>query len=59
MIKLDMAYYYRGSSNTTLTLDEKTSGIDLVTDFGEVITTVTTGYGLMRVLEDLYDEKYA
>lgn len=56
---LDMAYYYKGSSNVQLKLVEKSDGIDLITDFGEIITTVTTGYGLMRVLEDLYDKKYA
>lgn len=58
MIKLDMSYYYKGSSNVSLTLKETTGGVDLITDFGETVTTVTTGYGLMRVLEDLYDEKY-
>ena len=56
---IDMAYYYKGSSNVTLKLVEKSDGIDLVTDYGETVTTVTTGYGLMRALEDLYDDKYA
>ena len=56
---IDMTYYYKGSSNTYLKLIEHPYGIDLVTEYGETITSVTTGYGLMRVLEDLYDEKYA
>lgn len=56
---VDMCYYYKGSSNIRLTLVEKEDGIDLVTDYGEIITTVTSGYGLMRVLEDLYENKYA
>jgi hypothetical protein len=58
-IYVDMCYYYKGSSNVRLNLIEKIDGIDLVTDYGEVITTVTSGYGLMRVLEDLYENKYA
>lgn len=59
MIKLDMTYYFKGSSNTTLRLIEKGEDIDLVTDYGEIITSVQTGYGLMRVLQDLQDDKYA
>lgn len=59
VVRLDMAYYYKGSSNTTLTLVEKSDGIDLVTDYGETITTVQSGYGLMRILEDLHEDKYA
>lgn len=59
MIKLDMTYYFKGSSNVSLRLVEKGDDIDLVTDYGETITSVQTGYGLMRVLQDLQDDKYA
>lgn len=59
MITLDMAYYYKGSSNVYLRLVENGDNIDLVTDFGETITSVQTGYGLMRALQDLQEEKYA
>lgn len=59
MIKLHMAYYFKGSSNVFLHLIEKGDDIDLVTDFGETITSVQTGYGLMRALQDLQDDKYA
>lgn len=59
MITLDMSYYYKGSSNISLKLVKHDDDIDLVTDYGEIITSVQTGYGLMRVLQDLHDEKYA
>lgn len=59
MIKLDMTYYFKGSSNVSLRLVEKGDDIDLVTDYGEIITSVQTGYGLMRALQDLQDDKYA
>ena len=59
MIKLDMTYYYMGSSNIYLRLVEMGDDIDLVTDYGETITSVQTGYGLMRVLQDLSEGKYA
>ena len=59
MITLDMSYYYKGSSNISLKLVKHGDDIDLVTDYGEIITSLKTGYGLMRVLQDLHDEKYA
>lgn len=59
MIKLDMTYYYKGSSNIYLRLVAMGDDIDLVTDYGETITSVQTGYGLMRVLQDLSEGKYA
>ena len=39
----------------------KTNGdnIDLLTDFDETITSIQTGYGLMRVLENLTRDVYA
>ena len=53
-------YFYKGSSNSTLTLVQYANGdIDLITDFGEVITTVQSGYSLMRALEDLGAGKFA
>lgn len=56
---IDMSYCYKGSYNTYLKLIERACGIELVTEYGETITTVTTGYMLMRVLENLYNEEYA
>lgn len=56
---LDMSYYFKGSSNISLTLRKVGDDIDLITDFGEIITSVQSGYGLMRVLQDLYENKYA
>lgn len=56
---LDMTYYYKGSSNIRLELRQVDDDIDLITDYGERITSVQTGYGLMRVLEDLNADKYA
>lgn len=59
MVTLDMAYYFKGSSNISLRLVEKEGNIDLVTDYGETITSVHDGYELMRVLQDLHEDKYA
>lgn len=56
---LDMSYYFKGSSNISLTLKKVGDDIDLVTDYGETITSVQTGYGLMRVLQDLHGGRYA
>ena len=59
-IRLDLAYYYKGSTNCTLTLVERSNGdIDLVTDYGETVTSIQTGIGLMRVIQDLIDNKFA
>ena len=59
-IKLDLTYYYKRSSNCTLTLVERSNGdIDLITDYNELITSVQTGYGLMRAIEDLINDKFA
>lgn len=53
-IILNMDYYYKGSSNIYLRLVEQSNGdIDLITDYGELITSVQTARGLRRVLEDL------
>lgn len=59
MLTLSMTYYFKGSSNISLRLVDKGDDIDLVDDYGETITSVQTGYGLMRVLQDLMDGKYA
>lgn len=59
-IKLDLTYYYKGSSNCTLTLVERSNDdIDLITDYDELITSVQTGYELMRAIEDLINDKFA
>ena len=59
-IKLDLAYYYKGSINCFLTLVERSNGdIDLVTDYGETITSVQTCTGLMEVIRDLIEGRFA
>lgn len=60
-IKLPMAYYYKGSSNISLTLeiDKETELITIKTDYNETVATVTSAHGLKRVLIDLDDNKYA
>lgn len=59
-IKLSLTYYYNGSSNCTLTLVERSNGdIDLITDYDETITSIQTGVGLMRVIQDLIDNRFA
>ena len=42
---LDMTYYYKGSSNIRLELRQVGDYIDLITDYGEKITSLQTGYG--------------
>lgn len=56
---LDMTYCYKGSSNIRLELRQVGDYIDLITDYGEKITSLQTGYGLMCLLEDLINDKYA
>ena len=59
-IKLSLTYYYKGSSNCTLTLVERSNGdIDLVTDHDETITNIQTGIGLVSVIQDLIDNRFA
>lgn len=59
-VVLNMAYDYKGSSNVCLRLVEQSNGdIDLITDYGELITSVQTAYGLRRVLEDLENGVFA
>lgn len=60
-IIIDLRYDYKGSANNDLKMVQKNNHIDvdLFTQYGELITTVTTGYGLMRVIQDLLDGTYA
>ena len=57
---INMNYGYKGTNNTHLMLKEGPDGdIDLVTEFNETITTIRTGRGLMEVIKDLLDGRYA
>lgn len=58
-VVVSLDYYFKGSSNIYLHLKQNGDDIDIVTDYGERITSVQTAYGLMRVIQDLMDEKYA
>lgn len=61
VIIIDADYAYKGSANTQLKMIQKSGSdyVDLFTQYDELITTVTTGYGLMRVIQDLLDDTYA
>lgn len=56
-----MQYYYKGSSNITVTLQKNKSDntISVITDYGEVVAVCFSGNDVARVLKDLNDEKYA
>lgn len=59
-IVLMAQYNYKGSINSSLTLKQTETGdVDLYTSYGELITTVQSTYGLMRVIQDLEDDSYA
>lgn len=60
-IIIELGYGYKGSVNTELKMVQKNDhgDVDLFTQYDELITTVTTGYGLMRVIQDLLDGTYA
>lgn len=58
---IEAAYYYYGSTNCSIRFVEgDTSGtIKLLTDFGEVIATVSDISELQTVLNNLKEDKYA
>lgn len=60
VIIIDAGYEYKGSANTQLKMIQKSGSddVDLFTQYDELITTVTTGYGLMRAIQDLLDGAY-
>ena len=60
-INIPMSYNYKGSINCNLRLehDPRWDTILLITDYGERIATVTSGHGLIEVLNDLVNNKYA
>ena len=57
---IPMCYYYKGSTNCYLRLEENfTDGtISIITGYGEVIAVVNSGHELVRVLKDIDDDKY-
>lgn len=58
---IEAAYYYYGSTNCSIRFVEgDTLGtIKLLTDFGEVIATVSNISELQKVLNNLKEDKYA
>lgn len=60
-MNIPMNYYYKGSSNGYLHLinDSDDGTIIILTDYGELIYIVTSGYGLEKVIRDLREGKYA
>lgn len=58
---IQACYGYYGSSNCTVRFVEGDSAgtIKLLTDFGEVIATVSDISELQKVLENLKEDKYA
>ena len=58
--KMYMGYYYKGSSNCDVTLQDNEDGtISVITSYGEVVAVCTSGHGVAKVLKDLDDDKYA
>jgi hypothetical protein len=56
-----MDYNYKGSINCTVTLqnNEAIGSVSVITDYGEVVAVCTSGNGVVKVLKDLVDNKYA
>ena len=55
-----MAYYYKGSMNSTVTLqnNEEDGTISVITDYGEIVAVCTSGNSVAKVLKDLDEDKY-
>ena len=60
ILLLLMQVVYKGSVNTQLKMIQKSGSddVDPFTQYDELITTITTGYGLMRAIQDLIDGTY-
>lgn len=60
ILLLLMQVVHKGSVNTQLKMIQKSGSdnVDLFTQYDELITTITTGYGLMRAIQDLIDGTY-
>ena len=57
-ITIGLDYNYRGSINSSLTLEKRGNGdVDLISSYGEKITTIFTGYGLIRALDALHSNR--
>ncbi len=57
---ISACYYYYGSSNCSLRFEkgENEGTINLITDYGEKIATVSDVVELQKVLDDLKNDKY-
>ena len=55
-----MGYYYKGSMNSTVTLqnNEEDGTISVITDYGETVAVCTSGSSVAKVLKDLDEDKY-
>jgi len=60
-ITIPMFYYYVGSTNCSITLDqeEENEAIILLSSYGEIIAIVSCGEDLATVLTDLSAGKFA
>ena len=58
-ITIQMEYHYKGKSNDVVVLIQNYGeDVDILTSYGEVVTTVQTGYGLSRALQELQDGEF-
>ena len=57
---MHMGYYYKGSMNSTVTLqnNEEDGTISVITDYGEIVAVCTSGNSVAKVLKDLDEDKY-
>jgi hypothetical protein len=58
-MKLSLIYYYKGSTNCYLRLEQSGDVILLYTDYNELITTIQTAHELVMVINELSSGKYA
>lgn len=59
-MKISCSYYYKGSTNVYLHMKQVNGDeIQLSTDYGEVIKDVYSSNGLLEIIKDLKDGKFA
>lgn len=57
-MKIPLTYYYKGSSNCYIRLEETHNYISVYSDYNELITFIYNGNELKNVIESLVSEKF-
>jgi hypothetical protein len=60
MVTFHESYNYKGSINCFLTLEQNNDGtINVLSSYGEVISTINSVAELVMIVTDLSEDKYA